>query len=139
MFMLAVFSLLETNMTPDGRQLQLDALAFNPESDLLREGFFRAHENLLRLDGVGKRYEDSLRIEELRSSEILTLTADINDLVSASFDMSKDVFVNALFSLVTTLIVTTLLAVLSLLFSSDAYNIMIRPIEKMKSTVQKVS
>jgi hypothetical protein len=139
MLMLTVFSLLETNLTPDGRQLQLDALAINPESDILREGFFRAHQDLLRLDGVGDQFLNTKRIGELRSSEILVLKAATDDKVLASFDLSKDVFVNALFSLATTIIVTALLAILSLLFSSDAYNIMIRPIEKMKATVQKVS
>ena len=38
-----------------------------------------------------------------------------------------------------TVFVTCLLAVLSMLFSRDAYNIMIRPIEKMKHTVQQLS
>lgn len=136
--MLIVFSLLESNLTPDGRQLQLDALALNPESDILVEGFFRAHQNLVRLDGVGDQFMDVERIDGLRTSEILILTAATNQEVIASFDLSKDVYVNALFSMATTIIVTALLAILSLLFSSDAYNIMIRPIEKMKTTVQKV-
>ena len=38
-----------------------------------------------------------------------------------------------------TVFVTVLLATLSMLFSKDAYNIMIRPIEKMKHTVQQLS
>jgi hypothetical protein len=38
-----------------------------------------------------------------------------------------------------TCVVTVLLAVLSMAFSRDAYNIMIRPIEKMKHTVQQLS
>ena len=139
MVMLAVFSLLETDLTPDGRQLQLDALAINPESKVLREGFFRAHQNLIRLDGAGDNFLDAERIEELRLSAILMLTAASNDEVLAAFDLSQDEYINALFSLGTTIIVTALLAILSLLFSSDAYNIMIRPIEKMKLTVQKVS
>jgi len=138
MFMLTVFSLLEANLTPDGRQLQLDALAINPDSEMLREGFFRAHQNLIRLDGVGTAYLDTERINELRSIEILTLEATSDDTVLASFDLSADVVINAFFSLATTIIVTALLAILSMLFSRDAYNIMIRPIEKMKSTVQKV-
>jgi hypothetical protein len=134
--MLTVFSLLETNNTPDGRRLQLDALALNPESSLLREGFFRAHSNLIKLEGIGEAFVDSERITNIRSSDILTMVA--TDSVLASFDLSDETVVNAIFSLATTVIVTILLAVLSLLFSSDAYNIMIRPIEKMRSTVQKV-
>ena len=137
--MFAVFSLLETNFTPDGRQLQLDALALNPKSDLLREGFFRAHDNLIRLNGIGNDFINVERTNMLRTSEIFTIESATNEQVLASFDLSNDVFISALFSLATTIIVTALLAVLSLLFSSDAYNIMIRPIEKMKVTVQKVS
>jgi len=136
--MLIVFSLLETNHTPDGRRLQLDALALNPESSLLREGFFRAHSNLIKLEGIDEAFVDSERINNIRSSDILTMAATDNQSVLASFDLSHETVVNAIFSLATTVIVTILLAVLSLLFSSDAYKIMIRPIEKMRSTVQKV-
>ena len=136
--MMIVLSLLETNHTPDGRRLQLEALALNPESELLRKGFFRAHNDLINLEGIGEDFVDSDRIKELRSSDILTMTATDNQSVLASFDLSDETIVNATFSLATTIIVTVLLAVLSLLFSSDAYNIMIRPIEKMQATVQKV-
>jgi len=138
LFMMIVLSLLETNHTPDGRRLQLEALALNPESELLRKGFFRAHNDLINLEGIGEDFVDSDRIKELRSSDILTMTATDNQSVLASFDLSDETIVNATFSLATTIIVTVLLAVLSLLFSSDAYNIMIRPIEKMQATVQKV-
>lgn len=133
-----VLPLLETNHTVDGRRLQLEAIALNPESKLLREGFFRAHSNLIYLEGAGEKYADSDRIKGLRSSDILIMTANENKSVLASFDLSDETVLNAIFSLATTVIVTVLLAVLSLLFSSDAYNIMIRPIEKMKATVQKV-
>jgi hypothetical protein len=138
MLMLLVFSFLDGNFVPDGRQLQLDALALNPESVLLREGFFRAHKNIVRLIGVGYDYSDLDRIEELRDVEILSLLAISDESVIASFDVSEEVATNAWFSLGTTLSVTMLLGILSCLFSRDAFKIMIQPIEKMKTTVQKV-
>ena len=137
--MLAIFSLLDADLTPDGRQLQLDALAINPESELLRQGFFDAHENLMLLQGVGRGFIDKERLDGLRNIEILSLTAASNASVVASFDLSEEVSVTAWFSLFTTFSVTMLLAILSCLFSRDAFNIMIRPIEKMKTTVQRVS
>lgn len=139
MLMLVIFSLLDADFTPDGRQLQLDALALNPESDLLRVGFFQAHQNIIRLVGIGEDFVDDDRLELLRDVEILSLVATSDDSVIASFDLSEETAINAWFSLGTTLSVTMLLAILSCLFSRDAFNIMIRPIEKMKTTVQKVS
>jgi hypothetical protein len=138
MFMLIVFSLLETDSVPDGRQLQIDAMALNPESDILRDGFFLAHSNILSLFGVGENFKDEARIERLRKIEIITLFSTSNDTVHASFDVSRDLHTTALFSIVTTIFVCFLLAFLSLLFSRDAYQIMIRPIENMKSTINKV-
>lgn len=137
--MLAIFSLLDADFVPDGRQLQLDALALNPTSNILRNGFFYAHPNLLRLYGIGYNYLDSNRVGQLRNIEILTLQAASNETVVASFDLSEETKINAIFSLCTTLSVTLLLGVLSCLFSRDAYKIMIRPIENMKTTVHKVS
>jgi class 3 adenylate cyclase len=138
MLMLIVFSLLETDSIPDGRQLQIDAMALNPESDILRESFFLAHNNILSLFGVGENFRDKARIERLRNIEIITLFSSINDTIYASFDVSRDLHATALFSIITTISVCCLLAFLSLLFSRDAYQIMIRPIEKMKFTIQKV-
>ncbi len=139
MLMLAIFSLLDADFVPDGRQLQLDALAINPESDLLREGFFDAHDNLLLLTGVGRDFVDQDRIDSLREVEILSLAATSSVSVMASFDLSEEVSLTAWFSLFTTFSVTMLLGILSCLFSRDAFKIMIRPIEKMKTTVQRVS
>ena len=137
--MLAIFSLLDADFVPDGRQLQLDALAINPESDLLRSGFFDAHENLVLLQGVGDDFVDQERIDILRDVEILSLTATSDGSIFASFDLSEEISMTAWFSLFTTLSVTMLLGILSCLFSRDAFKIMIRPIEKMKTTVQRVS
>ena len=139
MLMLAIFSLLDADFVPDGRQLQLDALAINPESDLLRSGFFDAHENLVLLQGVGDDFVDQERIDILRDVEILSLTATSDGSIFASFDLSEEISMTAWFSLFTTLSVTMLLGILSCLFSRDAFKIMIRPIEKMKTTVQRVS
>lgn len=139
MLMLATFSITELNFIPDARQLQLDALAVNPESLILREGFLRAHNNIISLTGLGADIINSARMVELRSIEILTLAASTNSSISGSFDLSEEMSEIAWYSIGTTLVVTILLAVLSMLFSRDAYNIMIRPIEKMKSTIQKVS
>ena len=139
MLMLLVFSLLDGNFVPDGRQLQLDALALTPESDLLRDGFFRAHQNIVRLVGAGEDFIDDARIQQIRDVEILSLSAASDTSVIASFDLSEQTAINAWFSLGTTLSVTMLLGILSCLFSRDAYKIMIRPIEKMRTTVQKVS
>lgn len=139
MLMLAIFSLLEADFVPDGRQLQLDALALHPDSELLREGFFDAHPNLLRLSGAGPDFLNIDRIEQLRDIEVLSLQATSDESVIASFDLADEMAITAWFSLCTTLSVTMLLAVLSCLFSRDAFKIMIRPIEKMKSTVQMLS
>lgn len=138
MLMLAIFSFLDSDFIPDARQFQLDALAQYPGSEVLRQGFFDAHPNLVRIGGVGYDYIDSDRIQKLRDIEILTLVATLDDSVVASFDLSEEVTIKAWFSLCTTLSVTLLLGILSCLFSRDAYKIMIRPIEKMKLTVQKV-
>ena len=89
MLMLAVFSLLDDDFTPDGRQLQLDALALNPESELLREGFFRAHQNIIRLIGIGNDFVDIDRIDQLRDIEILSLDGqNIYSLPSIEHDHS---------------------------------------------------
>ena len=136
--MLAIFSFLDADFVPDGRQLQLDALALHPDSELLREGFFDAHPNLVRLTGAGSDFLNADRIEQLRDIELLSLQATSDESVIASFDLSDEMVIMAWFSLCTTLSVTMLLAILSCLFSRDAFKIMIRPIEKMKSTVQMV-
>jgi hypothetical protein len=131
--------MLEIDQVPDGRQLQLDALAIHPDSKILRDGMFRAHKNILELVGIGAHFVDLDRIKKLTATEILRLSAKSNENAVASFDISNDVYVNAVLSLTTTITVTTLLALFSLLLSSDAYKIMIHPIEKMKSTIEKVT
>ena len=119
LFMLLAFSLLDTNFIPDGRELQLDALARNPDSQLLREILFQAHDNLIRLVGVGPTFEMSSRIEELREVEIMTIASKLDQSVMASFDLSAEVSTAALLSLATTFVVTALLGILSMLFTSD--------------------
>jgi len=136
--MLGIFSFLDSDFTPDGRQLQLDALSRHPESEILRQGFFEAHPNLILLSGIGYDFINIEKIQELRNIEILSLIAESDSSVMASFDISKETATQAWFSLCTTLSVTMLLAILSCLFSRDAYKLMIQPIEKMKLTVQKV-
>ena len=137
--MLATFSLTDSDFTPDARQFQLDAMAINPDSKILQEGFINAHDNLVSITGITTDNEfDSDLIDQLRKVEILTLTSDTNSSIIASFDLSSEVTVKAKLSLITTIVVTLLLAVLGMLFSRDAFHVMIRPIEKMKSTVQKV-
>lgn len=122
LFMLVAFSLLDTNFVPDGREIQLDALARNPESQLLREILFEAHDNLIRLVGVGPTFEMTNRIEELRDVEIMTIASKSDQSVLASFDLSAEVSTAAILSLATTFIVTALLGILSLLFTSDGEN-----------------
>ena len=139
MIMLAVFSLTDVSFVPDARQVQLDAIANNPESNILLDGYFAAHENLIELRGIGDDFVNFDKIDELREVEIMTIYAESNSSVVASFDLSEETTITAWYSLGTTVIVTSLLAILGMLFSRDAYNIMIRPIEKMKSTVQRVS
>lgn len=138
MLILIAFSLLETDSIPDGRQLQIDAMALNPDSGVLRDSFFLAHSNILSLFGVGEHFQDDARIERLRTIEIITLYSASNETIYASFDVSNDLHTTALYSIITTIFVCFLLAFLSLLFSRDAYQIMIRPIENMKFTIQKV-
>jgi len=139
LFMLLVFSLLDVNFTPDGRQLQLDAMARHPSSDILRQSFFEAHSNIIELKGLGDYFVNAQRIDELREVEKLSLEATSIPSIVAMFDVKNETSQTAWYSLGTTLIVTTLLGALSLLFSRDAYRIMIRPIEKMKKTVQQLS
>ena len=139
MIMLAVFSLTDVSFVPDARQVQLDAIANNPESNILLDGYFAAHENLIELRGIGDDFVNFDKIDELREVEIMTIYAESNSSVVASFDLSEETTITAWYSLGTTVIVTSLLAIVGMLFSRDAYNIMIRPIEKMKSTVQRVS
>lgn len=139
MFMLLIFSLLEVNFTPDARQVQLDGIGRNPESALLKTNLFRAHDNIIELRGVGDDFVNQKRLDKLRDVERMVFFSAADANVNVTFDLSKEVVVTAWYSMTTTLLVTSLLAALSLLFSRDAYHIMIRPIEKMKYTVQQLS
>lgn len=137
--MLILFSATETNYTPDARQLTLDSIAKFPDSLALRDSYFQSHENIVSFSGHGHEFSDQLRLEGLRAVEVLTLVADTNDSVSARFDISSDVHQEAWISLLITSFVSILLATMGLLFSRDAYKMVIHPIEKMKSTIQSLS
>lgn len=139
MMMLLSFSLLELDFTPDARQIQLNALVDYPNSSFLREIYIDSHPNIIRLMGIGEDYIDDIREKELRLEETLVFLADQDPSIFAIFDVKEETEVTAWYSIAMTLIVTSLLAILSLLFSQDAYNIMILPIEKMKFTVQQLS
>ncbi|GMI32490.1 hypothetical protein TeGR_g15162 [Tetraparma gracilis] len=75
----------------------------------------------------------------LRVIEQEVIISELDPRIMAIFDISAETQNTAMQSFVMTCVVTVLLAVLSMAFSRDAYNIMIRPIEKMKHTVQQLS
>merc|ERR1719491_2068179 len=137
--MLVAFSLLDVNFTPDSRQIQLNILANQPDSQLLLDVFYENHPNVVQLRGISKEFIDADKLKSLRRMEIISFAAEKNPSIKASFDISSDMKETACYTLAMTLIVTNLLALLSMLFSRDAYNIMIRPIEKMKNTIQQLS
>ena len=139
MFMLAIFFFTDVSFTPDARQVNLNALAINNSSKILRDIFFESNPNLIQLTGCGDDFINVEKMQTIRKIAKLVLNADSDKQVSATFDLTKDTTIIAWYSIATTLIVTILLGALSMMFSRDAYNIMIRPIEKMKGTVQKVS
>jgi class 3 adenylate cyclase len=138
--MLIVFSATTTDMTPDARQIQLDAIAIHPNSTVLRESFFASHDNIVAF-GSGSEFDvlDGERLDSLRDVEILTLVSDTDEAVFASFDISQDTATQAILSIIITAFVSILLASMGLLFSRDAYQLVIHPIEKMKHTVQQLS
>lgn len=137
--MLIMFSATEVDFTPDARQIQLDAIAEYPDSSDLRESFFQSHDNIIAFTGAGYDFVDQERIDNLRKIEILNLTAQSDASINASFDISDDTVTQAWYSLLITTFVSLLLATMGLLFSRDAYKMVIHPIEKMKSTVQQLS
>uniref|UniRef100_A0A7S1BM55 Guanylate cyclase domain-containing protein n=1 Tax=Corethron hystrix TaxID=216773 RepID=A0A7S1BM55_9STRA len=140
MVMLLSFSfLLDVHFTPDARQVLLDTLAKNPNSLPLKSEMFDFSDDIVELKGVGEHFIDKDRLDQLRKMEIVVLQAESNSSVSATFDISDETKIMAWYSFFMTFIVTSLLAILSLSFSRDAYFIMIRPIEQMKNTVQKLS
>ena len=137
--MLILFSVTETNYTPDARQLTLDSIAKFPDSLALRESYFQSHQNIVSFHGHGYEFSDQMRLEGLRAVEVLTLFAETNDSVSSRFDISSDVHQEAWTSLIITFFVSVLLATMGLLFSRDAYKMVIHPIERMKSTILALS
>jgi len=140
MMMLVSFSiLLGGDGSPDARQVLLDVMAENPNSTLLREQLFKFTDDIVELRGVGEYFVNQTRIDQLRSIETLIFQAESNFSVSTTYDVSNETKVMAWYNFSMTMIVTVLLAVLSLLLSRDAYCIMIRPIEQMKNTVQQLS
>ena len=137
--MLILFSATDHDYTPDARQIQLDSIAEFPESVMLRDSFFASHDNIISFSGAEYSFVDKERFDELREAEILTLTSTTDGSTSASFDISEDTVTRAWYSLLVTTFVSLLLATMGLLFSRDAYRMVIHPIEKMKSTVQQLS
>mmetsp|Transcript_14320 Transcript_14320/g.29448 ORF Transcript_14320/g.29448 Transcript_14320/m.29448 type:complete len:1400 (-) Transcript_14320:60-4259(-) len=149
-FMLLMFSLFEDLPTPDARVWQLDDIT-KLRNETIREEFKNNYisryisgdsdnpTTLFKLVGIGDMYEKEGHMAGLRSIEIEQIWAPSNNSVYALFDISKESQNTAMHSFIMTLVVTALLASLSMLFSRDAYTIMIKPIEKMKHTVQKLS
>ena len=90
MFMMILSSIMDTNYIPDARQFQLDALALNPESKILHDGFVRAHDNLIGTVGFNPDSFDDKRYSDLRSIEILTLASGTNSSKMAFFDISEE-------------------------------------------------
>ena len=138
--MLIVFSATSVDLIPDARQMQLDSIGMYPNSTILRESFFESHDNIVAFsDGDEYDYLDGARLDALRDVEILTLVSDADEDVTASFDVSQDTATQAILSIIITAFVSILLASMGLLFSRDAYQLVIHPIEKMKHTVQQLS
>ena len=138
--MLTVFSATTRDLTPDARQLQLDSIATYRNSTILRESFFESHNNIVSFsDGNGYEFINEEQLDSLREVEILALVSDADDTVTATFDISREAGTEAMFSIIITAFVSILLASMGLLFSRDAYKLVIHPIEKMKHTVQQLS
>jgi class 3 adenylate cyclase len=137
--MLIMFSATDVNYTPDARQFQLDTIAEFPDSTSLIDSFFDSHDNIVAFSAPGYEYKDQDRINVLRETEILVLNSTVDESTTAIFDISGDVESQAWYSLLITSFVTLLLAGMGLLFSRDAYKMVIHPIEKMKHTVQHLS
>ena len=148
--MLLTFSLFEDLKTPDSRLVQLDDIDSYPSmrGELVSSYISRysavTSENpsiLLKLSGCGEAFDylDEERFLSLRNIEVEVVQATKNESIFAYFDIKKETQNTAMHSFIMTVFGTVLLATLSMLFSRDAYNIMIRPIEKMKHTVQQLS
>lgn len=148
-FMLLTFSMFQDLPTPDARVWQIDDLAIQTGDvrTQLRKNYIERYSAridsnpsvLFKLVGVDEEYADLNTYKNLRTIEIEKVIAPSNSSIYALFDISSETQNTAMQSFIMTIVVTLLLATLSMLFSKDAYNIMIRPIEKMKHTVQKLS
>ena len=139
---LLVFSLMDVSLVPDARQTGLDQLAVavaNNISDdgvasiILRDAFLGSHsESMIRFEGMGPDYDFLIRerFASLRSTEMLSVYSSAmgtapnsNSSLAATFDVSHEAEISAWYSIGTTLIVTVLLAALSLLLNRDAYRV----------------
>jgi len=144
---LLVFSLMDVRLVPDARQTGLDQLAIalansngggddegaTTTSTILREAFLASHsDSIIRFQGVGPDYDfvDQDRFDTLRPIEMLSVyssaiptasNSSFNSALVATFDVSYEARIAAWYSIGTTLIVTLLLAALSLLLNRDAY------------------
>ncbi len=153
MFMLLVFSIFEPVKVPDARILQLDDMSLYYDKNasialLMKEKYLTEYPDCFKLTGVGEVFEKSELLDvdgnhkSLRNLEqeiFISPPTESGEPVTAYFDISDETKNTAMNSFMMTTVVTILLAVLSMLFSRDAYSIMIRPIEKMKHTVQQLS
>jgi len=161
MFMLLTFSIFNGVSVPDAREKQLEDLAYfklgNTTANFtvmnnLKERYIRQYSTCFALLGVGDKNwykvedlsqneggEGTFEHKTLRALEQEIVRSTLDPSISAYFDISEETQNTAMQSFVMTCVVTVLLAVLSMLFSRDAYDIMIRPIEKMKHTVQQLS
>ena len=134
-----MFSATDVDYTPDARAAQLNSIADYPNSTILQDTFFASHENIIAFSGAGNDYVDQDGLDVLREADILTIASESNESIIASFDVSTDTVTQAWYSLLITTFVSILLGTMGLLFSKDAYKLVIHPIEKMKSTVQQLS
>ena len=139
---LLVLSLMDVSLVPDARQTGLDqvavAVANNVSDDgvasiILRDAFLGYHsESIIRFQGMGPDYDfltrerfDSLRPIEMLSvySSAMGTAPNSNSSLAATFDVSHEAKISGWYSIGTTLIVTVLLAALSLLLNRDAYRV----------------
>ena len=138
---LLVFSLMDVSLVPDARQTGLDQLAVavaNNISDdgvasiILRDAFLESHDSIISFQGMGSDIDFVIqdRLDTLRPIEMLSvyslaigIAPNSNSSLTATFDVSHEAKISAWYSIGTTLIVTVLLAALSLLLNRDAYRV----------------
>ena len=76
MLMLAVFFFTDVSFVPDARQVQLDALAKNPGSEVLRKVFFQSNGNLIRLSGSGNYFVEHYPRSWLNRNHLINVLED---------------------------------------------------------------